>query len=135
MKCNFMLHFIWVVAVCQSTLGIYSTLNGLRLSDPTRSFCVLLIVQTPPQYIPHMLDGIGVWKVQTVSHMSDADALSVRLMQVSFLYIFFNLEIFIKYILKTKSKFTLLLYMPFLGIGECYFKCVKFILKFNQLFT
>ena len=36
-------------------------------------------------------------------------------------------------ILKTKSNFTLLLYIPFLGIAEWYFKCVLFILKFNQL--
>ena len=28
------------------------------------------------------------------------------------------------YILKTKSYFTLLLYIPFLGIGEWYLKCV-----------
>ena len=27
-------------------------------------------------------------------------------------------------ILKAKSNFTLLLYIPFLGIGEWYFKCV-----------
>ena len=27
------------------------------------------------------------------------------------------------HILKTKSNFTLLLYIPFLGIGEWYFKC------------
>ena len=27
-------------------------------------------------------------------------------------------------ILKTKSNFTLLLYIPILGIGEWYFKCV-----------
>ena len=27
-------------------------------------------------------------------------------------------------ILKAKSNFTLLLYVPFLGIGEWYFKCV-----------
>ena len=38
------------------------------------------------------------------------------------------------HILKTKSNFTLLLFIPFLGIGEWYFKCVQFILKFNQLF-
>ena len=38
------------------------------------------------------------------------------------------------YILKAKSNFTLLLYIFFLGIGEWYFKCVSFILKFNQLF-
>ena len=38
------------------------------------------------------------------------------------------------YILKAKSNFTLLLYIHFLGIGEWYFKCVKFILNFNQLF-
>ena len=94
MKRSSMLHFIWVVTVCRSTLGIYSTLNGLRLSDPTWSFCVLLIVQAPPQYIPHMLGGIGVWKVQTVSHMYDADALSVRLMQVSFLYLYFFKDIY-----------------------------------------
>ena len=30
----------------------------------------------------------------------------------------------INYMLKTKSNFTLLLYIPFLGIGEWYFKCV-----------
>ena len=29
-----------------------------------------------------------------------------------------------KNILKAKSNFTLLLYIPFLGIGEWYFKCV-----------
>ena len=28
------------------------------------------------------------------------------------------------YILKAKSNFALLLYIPFLGIGEWYFKCV-----------
>ena len=28
------------------------------------------------------------------------------------------------YILKAKSNFTLSLYIPFLGIGEWYFKCV-----------
>ena len=28
------------------------------------------------------------------------------------------------HILKAKSNFTLLLYIPFLGIGEWYFKCV-----------
>ena len=38
------------------------------------------------------------------------------------------------HILKTKSNLTLLLYLHFLGIGEWYFKCVKFILTFNQLF-
>ena len=37
-------------------------------------------------------------------------------------------------ILKTKINFTQLSYIPFLGIGEWYFKCVEFILKFNQLF-
>ena len=30
----------------------------------------------------------------------------------------------LKNILKDKSNFTLLLYIPFLGIGEWYFKCV-----------
>ena len=28
------------------------------------------------------------------------------------------------YILKAKSNFTLVLYIPFLGIGEWYFKCI-----------
>ena len=37
-------------------------------------------------------------------------------------------------ILKAKSNFTQLLYIPFLGIAEWYFKCIKFILNFNQLF-
>ena len=41
-----------------------------------------------------------------------------------------SLSLFFKFcaqmdnILKTKSNFTLLLYIPFLGIGEWYFKCV-----------
>ena len=39
-----------------------------------------------------------------------------------------------QYILKTKSNFTLLLNIPFLGIGEWYFKCIQLILKFNRLF-
>ena len=37
------------------------------------------------------------------------------------------LEWLLLYILKTKSNFTLLLYIPFLGIGELYFKYVQFI--------
>ena len=36
------------------------------------------------------------------------------------------------HILKAKSNFTLLLYIPFLGIVEWYFKCVYIILNFNQ---
>ena len=38
-----------------------------------------------------------------------------------------SLKIFLArsvFILKAKSNFTLLLYIPFLGIGEWYFKCV-----------
>ena len=46
-----------------------------------------------------------------------------------------DIVLLLHYILKAKSNFILLLYLPFLGIGECYFECVKFILKFNQLFT
>ena len=39
--------------------------------------------------------------------------------------VFLALEFHIfSYILKTKSNFTLLLYIPFLSIGEWYFKCV-----------
>ena len=38
--------------------------------------------------------------------------------------VFFKLQpVTPQYILKTKSNFTLLLYIPFLGVGELYFKC------------
>ena len=40
-------------------------------------------------------------------------------------YVFyFTSEVDNIYILKAKSNFTLLFYIPFLGIGEWYFKCV-----------
>ena len=43
-------------------------------------------------------------------------------------YFFFNYFFFLKkYKLKAKSNFTLLLYIPFLGIGEWYFKCLIYI--------
>ena len=51
------------------------------------------------------------------------------------LYLYSKLQFHNNNILKTRSNFTLLLYIPFLGIGEWYFICVYFILKFNQLFT
>ena len=47
-----------------------------------------------------------------------------------YIELFWHLELIISFcllkqnILKAKSNFTLLLYTPFLGIGEWYFKCV-----------
>ena len=37
---------------------------------------------------------------------------------------FKRIEVILTTVLKTKSNFTLLIYIPFLGIGEWYFKCV-----------
>ena len=68
----------------------------------------------------------GFWKFQTITYgCRSRSGLLLRIV-ISCQNIYC--------ILKAKSNFTLLLYIPLLGISEWYFKYVTFILKFNQLF-
>ena len=56
----------------------------------------------------------------TMPHLSDMVLIQDKLE----IYIYLSLDKYKVNILKAKSNFTLVLYIPFLGIGEWYFKCV-----------